>query len=61
MIGDYQMPQMDKTEARLDTHEEVCKIRYEAINARLKRIEVTLMTTAGAIITGLAAIAVKIH
>jgi len=55
------MPQMDKTEARLDTHEEVCKIRYEAINARLKRIEVILMTTAGAIITGLAAIAVKIH
>jgi len=61
VIGGYQMPQMDKTEARLDTHEEVCKIRYEAINARLKRIEVILMTTAGAIITGLAAIAVKIH
>ena len=27
------------TDARLTTHEEVCALRYEQINARLKRLE----------------------
>jgi hypothetical protein len=35
------------TEARLQTHEEVCAMRYEQINARLKRLEGILMKTAG--------------
>jgi hypothetical protein len=35
---------------RLSTHEEVCALRYEAINARLKRLEGVLMASAGAII-----------
>jgi hypothetical protein len=39
--------QIDATDARLSTHEEVCAIRYEQINARLKRIEGILIKTAG--------------
>jgi hypothetical protein len=41
---------MTETEARLNSHEAVCAIRYEAINARLKRLEQILMGTAGFII-----------
>jgi hypothetical protein len=37
-------------EARLSTHEEVCAIRYEQINARLKRLEQILLATAGSVI-----------
>ena len=40
------MAQIDETEARLSTHEEVCAIRYEQINARLKRIEGIMLRTA---------------
>lgn len=38
------------TDARLSTHEEVCAIRYEQINARLKRLEQILLGTAGFVI-----------
>ena len=41
---------MNETEARLNSHEAVCAVRYEAINARLKRLEQILMATAGFII-----------
>jgi hypothetical protein len=37
-------------EARLSTHEEVCALRYEQINARLKRLEQILLATAGSVI-----------
>jgi len=37
-------------ESRLSTHEEVCAIRYEQINARLKRLEQILLATAGSVI-----------
>ena len=37
-------------ESRLSTHEEVCAIRYEQINARLKRLEQILIGTAGFVI-----------
>jgi hypothetical protein len=45
---------IDKTDARLSTHEEVCAIRYEQINARLKRIEGIMMRTAGVMILSMA-------
>ena len=48
------MNTIDATDARLSTHEEVCSIRYEQINARLKRIEGILMKTAGLIIVSMA-------
>ena len=41
------MTTVNATEARLSTHEEVCAIRYEQINARLKRIESILIKAAG--------------
>jgi hypothetical protein len=41
------MTTINATEARLSTHEEVCAIRYEQINARLKRIESILIKAAG--------------
>lgn len=41
------MSTVDATDARLSTHEEICAIRYEQINARLKRIEGIMMKTAG--------------
>ena len=44
------MSTVDKTEARLNTHEEVCALRYEGICARLKRIEGLGVTVAGTII-----------
>lgn len=37
-------------ESRLTTHEEVCALRYEQINARLKRLEQILLATAGSVI-----------
>jgi hypothetical protein len=43
-----------KTDARLSTHEEVCAIRYEQINARLKRIENIMIKTAGLMIVAMA-------
>lgn len=44
---------------RLSTHEEICALRYEAINARLKRLEGILMASAGAIILLLLSIVLK--
>ena len=42
------------TEARLSTHEEICAIRYDQINARLKRIEAIMLKTAGLMIISMA-------
>ena len=33
------MPTINELEARLNTHEEVCAVRYEGMRARLKRLE----------------------
>lgn len=48
------MNTIDATDARLSTHEEVCAIRYEQINARLKRIEAIMLKTAGLMIISMA-------
>jgi hypothetical protein len=48
------MTTIDKTDARLSTHEAVCAERYEQINARLKRIEGIMMKTAGVMILSMA-------
>ena len=48
------MATVDATDARLSTHEEVCAIRYEQINARLKRIEGILIKTAGIMLVSMA-------
>jgi hypothetical protein len=48
------MTTINATEARLSTHEEVCAIRYEQINARLKRIENIMIKTAGLMLVAMA-------
>jgi hypothetical protein len=48
------MSQVDATDARLQTHEEICALRYEQINARLKRIEAIMIKTAGVMIVSMA-------
>jgi|TARA_R110000822_G_scaffold27761_3_gene82512 hypothetical protein len=52
---------MDEIEARLNSHEAVCALRYEAINARLKRLEKILIGGAGFIIATLIALVFKLH
>lgn len=51
--------QIQEVDNRLSTHEEICALRYEAINARLKRLEGILMASAGAIILLLLSIVLK--
>lgn len=51
---------IDQTEARLNTHEEVCALRYDSICARLKRLESVGIAVAGAIIIILINIATKL-
>jgi len=48
------MTTIDATDARLATHEEICALRYEQINARLKRIEQIMLKTAGLMIVAMA-------
>lgn len=54
------MTTIDKTEARLDKHEEICALRYDSICARLKRLEGVGLTVAGAIIMLLVSIVARI-
>jgi hypothetical protein len=51
---------INELEARLNTHEEVCALRYEGINARLKRLETILIGSAGAIILLLLSLTLKV-
>ena len=54
------MTTIDQTEARLNTHEEVCALRYAGICARLKRLENIGVGAAGTIIMLLVTIVMKI-
>jgi len=45
---------------RIEVHEAVCEERYSQINARLKRLEMIVMTTAGTIIILLLNLALKL-
>ena len=47
---------MNETEARLNSHEAVCLIRYEQINARLKRMEGIMIKASGVLIVRMAAV-----
>ena len=50
------MGNISETEARLNSHEMVCALRYEQINARLKRLEGILIKTAGLMIVSMAGV-----
>ena len=54
------MATINETDARLSTHEEVCAMRYESINARLKRLEQILMGSCAFIIATLLAVSLKL-
>jgi hypothetical protein len=47
------MTTIDSTDARLSAHEEVCAMRYEQINARLKRLEQIIINACGALLLGM--------
>jgi hypothetical protein len=51
---------ISQTDARLNSHEAVCAVRYEGINARLKRLEQILIGACGFIIVILLGIALKL-
>lgn len=55
------MTTANEVEARLSTHEEVCALRYEGINARLKRLEQIMLGSAGFIIVLLLGLVLKVH
>ena len=55
------MSSISETEAKLNSHEAVCEIRYDSICARLKRIEQILIGSAGFIILTLVTLVAKIH
>ena len=50
------MATINATEARLDTHEEVCAMRYEQINARLKRLEGIIIKACGVMLVAMAGV-----
>ena len=52
---------MDDLAFKLNTHEEVCAIRYAGINARLKRLEQILIGSAGFIILTLVTLVIKVN
>jgi len=47
------MNTIDATEAKLSAHEEVCAMRYEQINARLKRLEQIIINACGVLLMGM--------
>jgi len=49
-----------EVDARLMSHEQVCAVRYEGINARLKRLEQILIGSAGFIIVLLLGLVLKV-
>jgi len=52
---------VDKNEARMETHEQICALRYEGLCARLKRMETVAIAVAGTIIMLLLAIVLKMN
>ena len=50
------MASINETEARLNSHEEVCAFRYEMINARLKRLEGILIKASGVMLVAMAGV-----
>lgn len=50
------MSTIDATDARLSTHEEVCAMQYEQINARLKRLEGIILKAFGILTVSMAGV-----
>jgi hypothetical protein len=52
---------MNEIDARLQTHEAVCELRYDSINARLKRIEQILIGGCAAMLGMLLTVVLKLN
>lgn len=50
------MGNISEAEARLNSHEAICALRYEQINARLKRLEGILIKTAGVMLVAMSGV-----
>ena len=50
------MATINETEARMNTHEELCALRYEQINARLKRLEGIMLKACGILLVGMSGV-----
>jgi hypothetical protein len=50
------MNTIDETQARLNSHEAVCALRYEQINARLKRLEGVIIKACGVMLVAMAGV-----
>lgn len=50
------MATINETEARLNSHEEICAFRYEQINARLKRLEGILIKACGVMLLAMSGV-----
>lgn len=50
------MAEIDSTDARLNSHEAICALRYEQINARLKRLEGILIKACGTMLVAMAGV-----
>ena len=50
------MATINETEARLNSHEEICAFRYEQINARLKRLEGILIKACGIMLVAMSGV-----
>ena len=44
---------MNEVEARLNSHEDICTLRYEMLCARIKRLEGILIKACGAMLLGM--------
>ena len=47
---------MNEVEARLDSHEAVCTLRYEMLCARIKRLEGIIIKACGVMLVGMAGV-----
>lgn len=61
VMDDHMATPADEVAADLKTHEAVCAERYLGINARLKRLEVILLSAAGTLILLLINIVLKLN
>lgn len=50
------MATINETEARLNSHEAVCALRYEQINARLKRLEGIIIKACGVMLVAMSGV-----
>jgi hypothetical protein len=50
------MASITETEARLNSHEAVCALRYEQINARLKRLEGVIIKACGVMLIAMSGV-----